>query len=440
MVRVLQTQTSSGIASSAARSTTDVSSANINEPDATPDTAGYLSHQGGGRMRYVEPTFWASMCKEVSELDGLLGGQARYLQQSASEASDQEEYIERDFEEDSAATQRREHAARASSYSRSRPSSSTGVTLPTRSHIRLTGDIVSQPPAWTAESRVTTRTVARNPEFLRQLPSKRRCDALLEGYIRGYHPLVPIIHIPTFKDRYEEFWKTRNDINAGQTASMSFAALLVGILYAGSVACPEAVTSGAVGAPSPEEAATHLHKLAMKALRLSNFPRTPTLDSFRAYLICQSTWTRDEEPLTCVAFVGLALRVATMLGLHKDPSHFPVMGAIESELRRRVWWQLVHIDVLVAIASGLPPMVDLGYWDVQGISELKEEYFGTPAGMQYAETVKAGQRPHDMVADPRDPANRSLVSTIGVLVAGKLRATCKCWLLATKSRSVLTRW
>ncbi|TKA67222.1 hypothetical protein B0A55_08777 [Friedmanniomyces simplex] len=423
MVHVLQTQTSSGVASSAARSTTDLSGANVNEPDPAPDSSGHLSRQEGGRMRYVDQTYWASMCQEVSELDGLLSGQARYVLHSATDVSDQEDDIDPEFDEDSVAAQRRNDAGRLLSDLGQPTTRGAGASVPTRSHQQLTGDIVSQPLVSLAAAQVTTRTVARNPEFLRQLPSKRRCDALLEGYIHGYHPIVPMIHVPTFRHRYEEFWRTRNDVNAGETASMSFAALLVAILYAGSVACPLAVSSGAIGAPEPDEAATHLQKLATRALRLSNFPRTPTLDSFRAYLICQTTWAREEEPLSCVAFVGVALRVATMLGLHKDPSHFPSVNAIEAEVRRRVWWHLVHIDVLVAAASGLPPMVDLDCWDVRGISELKEEHFGTSAGRTYEELVKTRKRPHDGIADPRGSVHNSLISTIGVLVAGKLRAS-----------------
>ena len=423
MVRALQSQSTSGVTSTTARSGTDLSSPTKNALDASTDLTGHLSKQGGDRMRYVEPSFWAvcaykihndyedadssqSMCEEVSELDELLGHQARYLLQSKADGTERPS-----FEDDEGFTAQGDDVS---------PWSKDQTT-----HLTLVGDIVAQPPAWNRNEQITSRTVARNPEFLRQLPSKRRCDALVEGYINGYHPMVPVIHVPSFRYRYEEFWRTREDPDASTTASMSFAALLVTILYAGSVACPSAVFSGATGAPAPEEAATQLHILALRALRLSNFPRTPTLDSFRAYLICQSTWMREEEPLTCVAFVGLALRVATMLGLHKDPSHFSGMSPIECEIRRRVWWQLVHIDVLVAIASGLPPMVDLKAWDVQDISELKEEFFGTQVGMEYTQAVQSARREPDTAADPRDPNNASMVSTIGILVAGKLRATRK---------------
>ncbi|KAK3678336.1 hypothetical protein LTR78_001633 [Recurvomyces mirabilis] len=421
MVRELQSQSTSGVTSSAARSATDLSSPSKIVSDSSIDLIGHLSRQGGDRMRYVEPSFWAvsaqklnsvcsdaetsqSMCEEVSELDELLGNQARYLLQPSADGTGK-----LSFEEDEGFTVRGGDV---------RPSSQNLTT-----HLALVGNIVAQPPAWSYNERITSRTVARNPDFLRQLPSKRRCDALVEGYINGYHPMVPVIHVPSFHYRYEEFWRTRTDPDASTTASMSFAALLVTVLYAGSVACPSAVFSGATGAPAPEEAATQLHILALRALRLSNFPRTPTLDSFRAYLICQSTWMREEEPLTCVAFVGLALRVATMLGLHKDPSRFGSMNPIECEVRRRVWWQLVHIDVLVAIASGLPPMVDLKAWDVKDISELKEEHFGTQVGMEYTQAIKSGLQEPDAAADPRDPRNASMVSTVGILVAGKLRAT-----------------
>ncbi|KAK3623042.1 hypothetical protein LTR22_024556 [Elasticomyces elasticus] len=289
MVQVLQTQTSSGAASSAAHSTPGASTPpTSNEPGLPYDPLGHLPHGEDGRMRYVESAFWASICQEVSDLDGIVSGHNRCLERPKQDTSPDND-SEPGFDGHPWF-----HSKHRVSSEYNRPSSTACGPLPTLSHERLTDDNSLQAPSWTLKELVVTRTVARYPEFLRQLPSKRRCDALLDGYVRGYH--IPIIHMPTFRKQYEEFWKTRNDVNAGQTASTSFAALLVAIMYAGSVACPEAVSSGAIGTPAPREAATHLHKLTMNALQLSDFPRTPTLDSFRAYIICQSTWAREEEP------------------------------------------------------------------------------------------------------------------------------------------------
>jgi hypothetical protein len=53
---------------------------------------------------------------------------------------------------------------------------------------------------------------------------------------------------------------------------------------------------------------------------------------------------RDEEPLTTCSFIGVAVRVAQMLGLHKDPSHFKAsVLPIPAEVHRRVWWHVFHV-------------------------------------------------------------------------------------------------
>lgn len=156
---------------------------------------------------------------------------------------------------------------------------------------------------------------------------------------------------------------------------MSLASLVLACLYAGAVACPERLSSPT--GPSPYEAAAQLQQLGPRAVRLSNVPKTPTLDSLTAYIILQSIQWRVEEPLQHLAFMGIVVRVGTLLGLHRDPSHFPRIDPIEAEIRRRVWWHIVHYDDCVAIASGPPPILETASWDVQGITEVREELWGT---------------------------------------------------------------
>lgn len=115
-----------------------------------------------------------------------------------------------------------------------------------------------------------------------------------------------------------------------------------------------------------------------------------------------------------------------MLGLHKDPRHFgSAISPIEAEVRRRVWWHLIHIDTHVAVATGLPPLVDLNSWDVQGVSELKEELIGTPTGEEYELAVKDQRRLHDDADDGASRESRSMVSVAGIRTVGKLRYACE---------------
>ncbi|KAI9664555.1 MAG: hypothetical protein M1821_006001 [Bathelium mastoideum] len=132
---------------------------------------------------------------------------------------------------------------------------------------------------------------------------------------------------------------------------------------------------------------------------------------------------REEEPLNCCAFIGLSFRMAQMLGLHRDPQHFKSLDPISAEVRRRIWWHVVHLDVSIAVASGLPPIIDLHCWDVQKPTELKDEAIGTPDGLQYDRSVAAGNRVRDSADDPEDVNGHSMVSTGGVLAGGKFSST-----------------
>jgi hypothetical protein len=130
---------------------------------------------------------------------------------------------------------------------------------------------------------------------------------------------------------------------------------------------------------------------------------------------------RDEEPLTTNGFVGVIVRVAQMLGLNRDPSFFKVLlSPIVAEVRRRVWWHVFHLDTLISLASGLPPLIDRGSWDVREVSELRDECIGTSSGLQYDESVRKGLRKHASCDEPG-----SLVSPRGIFLVGKMEASCE---------------
>jgi hypothetical protein len=290
MVQTLRTQsTAASRAHSGGRSTTDISSASIQEPEPSHNLDGHLSVQACGMMRYLEPSFWACMAPEVTELDQLLGRQARYLLRSVnttSESSEAEDYSE--LEEESSAAKRGETPVHVATWS-DRPSR---VAEPSSSSNRI-------------------KTAARSSEFLEQLPPKVICDKLISSYLRGYHPIVPLIHVPTFRQRYASLWATYSDADTAETVSMSFVTLLVAICYAGSVAIPERLSSRPGEGPEPDDVAQHLHELGLQGLELTFFPKLPTVETLTAYLLLHSTLGKEEEPLvcanTCVRFALITL-------------------------------------------------------------------------------------------------------------------------------------
>lgn len=341
------------------------------EQSPLPGPAGYLSQQGDGKVRYVNLASWSAMCRDVSEIDEILSAQSQLPPDSDTDLSAADE----DY----------------------------GDGLDRSAAVRMTMEGTALP--------ANPRLAPSMPtDFWAQYPSKDFCDMALKWYFRGYHPLVPLVHIPSFRQEYEQFW-SKQDQEYLRGSRVSFAALLLSFCHAGVVVDGERQTS--------EETRTKLYGLTTRALKLARFPYAPSLDTLRAYMVHKSIRMREEEPLSSVAFVGLSLRVANMLGLHKDPNHFPQLTIVEAEVRRRVWWQLIHIDVCVAVAAGLPPMIDLTAWDVQHICELRDDQIGTAAGNQYLDDVREGRRPADSAANPCDISDTSMVTTGGILAASK---------------------
>ena len=79
----------------------------------------------------------------------------------------------------------------------------------------------------------------------------------------------------------------------------------------------------------------------------------------------------------------------------------------------------------MAIGAGLPPIIDVQSWDVKDVSELKEQFIGTKAGIEYDDAVRAKLVSRQMADDPTSQSQDSLVSTAGIIARGKLRCTRK---------------
>lgn len=359
------------------------------------DEVGKLSLQGSGRVRFVSPIHWASLCRESAELDDIihaaLDSATAGVQPQVSDA-------------DSTAT-----TEDARSTSRSQTRSLPGTTF-SNSEARST------PP-----HRLVPDTVSSLAAEIRdELSSRPLCDQLIDAYFYNCHPLTPLVHAATFRRRYEQYWTLRDAALSSRQANIyRFQALLLALLYAGAASMP---LTGSNTEHDHDHLALRLHSLALRMVRLAHFPQRPTLDTLRAYLLCHGMPLKEEEPLASVAFIGLALRAATILGLQHDPLHFPAMNTIEAEERRRTWLHLVHIDVALAIAAGLPSLINHSS-DVRPISELKDSLIGTPQGEEYTTMVESRQRAPDQADDPCGSSTASMTSTSGILAAAKHKFT-----------------
>lgn len=112
-------------------------------------------------------------------------------------------------------------------------------------------------------------------------------------------------------------------------------------------------------------------------------PRLITLQAFVLYLT-----TAQDAPISIPtdALLAIAVRSAISLGLHQDQARnqqqqFIAISTLADktalELHRRLWWHLLSLDVQIAEAAGIDPMILDCTWDTQIPSNLNDTELDT---------------------------------------------------------------
>ncbi|KAA8909118.1 hypothetical protein TRICI_004622 [Trichomonascus ciferrii] len=72
--------------------------------------------------------------------------------------------------------------------------------------------------------------------------------------------------------------------------------------------------------------------------------------------------------------VGSLVRMAIQVGLHQDPSQLGEMSLREREVRRRLWYSILELNVQGSLDSGVVPMVSEYDYNTQLPSDISDEH------------------------------------------------------------------
>ena len=279
---------------------------------------GYLSVQEGGRSRYVGSTWFAFISDELDQLNVLLKDQNRYLSPShignracrdrqsrspspASEAAsdgqnhnsfhragDQHHHTKAQFRDDCEA-----------------------CTVAATDKFMLFQTMDAHP----------SRFARMSSDMVTGVPSEIQSHVLFRCWMSGVHCYVPLLHPPAVLAKYNRFWEWYKigRLKGEPLPEPDVLCVLYTIWYAGSVSI--SLRGLRRWFPNESRAATsaRFHDQAARCLTLMSFPRNPSIYSLAALLMLQVIPAKEEEPLTISLFVSLALRVAQMMGLHREP-------------------------------------------------------------------------------------------------------------------------
>ncbi|CZR41461.1 uncharacterized protein FPRO_11050 [Fusarium proliferatum ET1] len=185
------------------------------------------------------------------------------------------------------------------------------------------------------------------------LPKKTVCDRLVASYVDTSETIYRIVHLPMFMEQYNLFWE-------GKIQSEYFLPQLLSLC---SLASRFETKSKGLGNERSDgvhiPTACALVRTWLDSLRGKQLVEFEVLQVEVLLLHAQRMITsRIQDSWTSL---GSIVRMAMTMGLHRDPSEFePRIPIYFSEMRRRLWFTILDMDLHISLASNLPCLVREG--------------------------------------------------------------------------------
>lgn len=184
------------------------------------------------------------------------------------------------------------------------------------------------------------------------LPSKAVCDTLLHIYLSGSETIYRVLHTPSFFSQYNRYWDGIPQPDAFLPKLLSI--LCVGYRFLGAGKGQYHDREG-IHIPT----ASSLVRTWLDSLRGKQLVEFSTLQAEILQLMAQrminpqnqETWTH----------LGLIVRMAMTMGLHRDPSEFgQKISPFWAEQRRKLWYTMLELDVHMSMQCNLPSCIREG--------------------------------------------------------------------------------
>ncbi|KAK7752907.1 hypothetical protein SLS62_005066 [Diatrype stigma] len=183
----------------------------------------------------------------------------------------------------------------------------------------------------------------RLPSILAQPDINRHIgDAMIDSYFKRFHLSYPILHEPTFRAQYSEV--------IPQPHGRSWPVLAYVVAAIG------VYSSAAVVGDLDLRLFEHA-----KSMLSFDFLEVGNLTLVQGLTLISNLQQKRDKPNSGYNYLGLAVRMAIGLGLHKE---FPGwnISPLNMEIRRRVWWSLCVFDVGATITFSRPMV-----WPYDGV-------------------------------------------------------------------------
>ncbi|KAI1875842.1 uncharacterized protein JN550_002128 [Neoarthrinium moseri] len=190
---------------------------------------------------------------------------------------------------------------------------------------------------------------------LESLVSRQVMASLIDSYFAVYHVSYPFVHEATFRAQFHEV--------IPRPSSRSWQMLLSTVLALG---------AWCMSHPS-EELHDDLYHHALALGEGTSTFESGNLTFVQALILLSNLSQKRNKPNTGSNFLGLAVRMALSLGLHRELPDWDI-SLLQREQRRRVWWGLYMFDSGASTTFGRPILLPgLESMDVRPVLNIHDE-------------------------------------------------------------------
>lgn len=195
-------------------------------------------------------------------------------------------------------------------------------------------------------------------------PLPEQIFTIWQIFVDNVNPLSKIVHVPSVQPKIIEASSHLDKL------SKSFEALLFAI-YSTAVLSLEPDECLAMLGESRSVLLSRYRRGTKKALARAKFLGTSDVMVLVAFVLHLLSMRDVYDANTLWTLTGVANRIAEGMGVHKDGSSLG-LNPFDTEMRRRLWWQLIFLDFRVAELSGSGSMGHMASWHVRLPSNIND--------------------------------------------------------------------
>ncbi|TPX07638.1 uncharacterized protein E0L32_010636 [Thyridium curvatum] len=167
---------------------------------------------------------------------------------------------------------------------------------------------------------------------------------LWQIYLTNVNPLLKITHAQTLQAQIIEAGANPSKISKPLECLM-FAIYFIAITSMSDEDVMNTLTE------EKSRVLKRFHHATQQSLINAGFMRSADMMTLQAFFLFLLSVRQYVDPRSLFCLIGIAVRIAQRIGLHRDGAQFNV-PPFEAELRRRLWWQIAIFDKRIAEMTG----------------------------------------------------------------------------------------